>query len=49
MHYVAEFNNRQRMKALGFTDSLENLDAVTAEYFIEITQTYARLESEKVK
>lgn len=47
--YVAEYNNRIRMRKLGFTDSMENLDAVTAEYFIAIAMEYSRLENEEMK
>lgn len=46
--FVAEFNNRKRMIALGYGDFMENLDAYTAECFIEISMLYNKLEIEKM-
>jgi hypothetical protein len=48
-YFVAEYHNRMRLRKLGFVDDLENLDAVTAEFFIEISQQLNRLESEEMK
>lgn len=47
--FISEFNNRKRLSALGFGDFIENLDAYTAECFIELSQHYAKLESDKLK
>jgi hypothetical protein len=47
--YVAEYNNRQRLRAIGYTDSLENLDAITGEYFVEIAKVISELEKKEME
>lgn len=47
--YVAEYNSRQRLKSLGFVDSLENLDALTGEAFAEISKHISDLEEKEAE
>jgi hypothetical protein len=47
-YVVAEYNNRMRLKELGFVDSMENLDTLTAEYFIAIAIEKSKLEADKM-
>lgn len=50
--YVREFNHRQRLKTLGFTDDLNLVDAYTGEVFVEISQAISNIEkaeAEKAK
>jgi hypothetical protein len=45
--YLAEYNRRAQMKAIGYTDSMENLDALTGELFALIADEMATLEEAK--
>jgi hypothetical protein len=45
--YLAEYNRRAQMKQIGYTDSLENLDALTGELFALIADELATLEAAK--
>lgn len=44
--YLAEYNHRAKLRKLGFTDSIENIDAVTAEIFVFISDEISGLEKE---
>jgi hypothetical protein len=48
-YYVAEYNNRKRLRSLGFVDAFENLDALTAEYFVEIEHLRDEIERAEAK
>lgn len=47
--YLYQYSQRVRMKDLGFTDSLENLDCVSAEAFTIIANEIDRVHDEEMK
>jgi hypothetical protein len=44
---IAEYNARKRLAELGFIDDINNLDCITAECFLIISQEIDKLEVEK--
>ena len=49
MHYLAEYNKRAKLRRLGFTESLSELDAFTGELFCFISDEIDKLESEEAE
>jgi hypothetical protein len=47
--YISQYNLRMRMKSLGFSDSFENLDCLTAEAFSIISQEIDRVQDDDMK
>ena len=47
--YLSEYNQRAKLRKLGFTESLEELDALTGELFAMISDEIDKLESEEAK
>jgi len=47
--HVSEYNSRQRLKQIGFVDSLDGLSDEDATIFLEISSIYDKLESERIK
>jgi len=47
--YVDEYNARQRLRKIGYVDSVDGLDAKDATIFLEISSMYDKLDQEKLK
>lgn len=47
--YVAEYNNRERLRKIGFVEDLANLDALTGEYLVAISKIISKLEDDERK
>ena len=47
--YLAEFNRRRQFRQLGYFSDMKDLDALTGEMFIEISDEISRLEEKKRK
>jgi hypothetical protein len=47
--YVYEYTTRMRLKKLGFTDSIENIDCITAEAFNIISIEIDKIHDEESK
>jgi hypothetical protein len=45
--YLSEYNQRAKLRKLGFSDSLDELDSLTGELFVFISDEISRLESEE--
>jgi hypothetical protein len=49
MPFVMEYYSRMGLRQLGFVDTLEDLDCLTAEAFTVIAKTASDIEEEKAK
>lgn len=47
--YLTEYAARLELRKLGFTDSLDDLDCITAEAFLLISQQYAAAQRRALK
>lgn len=47
--YLSQYATRLRLKKLGYTDSIENLDCITAEAFNVISQEIDKIEEAESK
>lgn len=49
MPFVMEFYTRMALREIGYVDSLDDLDCLTAEAFTVIAKTQSDIEEEKAK
>ena len=47
--YLSEYNQRAKLRRLGFTESLDKLDSLTGEIFVFISDEISKLESEQAE